>query len=378
MRSLIKYGAPVMVAALALSGCGTKGGGTASGGASSAKCDAKIGMFGALTGPNANLGIYIQNGVKLALSQYNEKHKDCQVKLKQFDSQGSETQAPALAKTAIDDKTVIGIVGPAFSGESKAADPAFNEAGLTTITPSATNPALAKNGWKTFFRALGNDASQGPAAAKYIKEDLKATKVFVMDDASEYGKGLADIVKSDLGPMVIGTDRVQQKQTDFSASVTKVKASGAQALFYGGYYAEAGLLVKQLKDAGWKGTMVVGDGVKDDGYIKAGGAAAEGTIMTCPCLPPDKAPEFLSAFKAAYNSDPATYSAEGYDSANVFLDGIAAGKTTRDAMLEYVKSYDKQGVTKKMKFDATGEPSEVSVWAYKVQGGKIVPVKEIK
>ena len=97
----------------------------------------------------------------------------------------------------------------------------------TTITPSATNPALAKNGWKTFFRALGNDASQGPAAAKYIKDDLKATKVFVIDDASEYGKGLADIVKSDLGASVIGTDRVQQKQTDFSASVTKVKASGA-------------------------------------------------------------------------------------------------------------------------------------------------------
>ena len=105
-------------------------------------------------------------------------------------------------------RTIIGIVGPAFSGESKAADPAFNEAGLATITPSATNPALAKNGWKTFFRALGNDATQGPAAAKYIKEDLKATKVFVIDDASEYGKGLADIVKSDLGPMVIGTDRV--------------------------------------------------------------------------------------------------------------------------------------------------------------------------
>ena len=212
MRSLIKYSAPVVVAALALSGCGTKGGDTASGGSTrGTKCDLQIGFFGALTGDAANLGINIKNGADLAVKQYNEKHKDCQVKLKQFDSQGSETQAPALAKTAIDDKTVIGIVGPAFSGESKAADPAFNEAGLTTITPSATNPALAKNGWKTFFRALGNDASQGPAAAKYIKEDLKATKVFVMDDASEYGKGLADIVKSDLGPMVIGTDRVQQK-----------------------------------------------------------------------------------------------------------------------------------------------------------------------
>jgi branched-chain amino acid transport system substrate-binding protein len=181
VRSLIKYSAPVVVAALALSGCGTKGGDTASGGSTSGtKCDLQIGFFGALTGDAANLGINIKNGADLAVKQYNEKHKDCQVKLKQFDSQGSETQAPALAKTAIDDKTVIGIVGPAFSGESKAADPAFNEAGLTTITPSATNPALAKNGWKTFFRALGNDASQGPAAAKYIKEDLKATKVFVM------------------------------------------------------------------------------------------------------------------------------------------------------------------------------------------------------
>ena len=380
MRSLIKYSAPVVVAALALSGCGTKGGDTASGGSTSGpKCDLQIGFFGALTGDAANLGINIKNGADLAVKQYNEKHKDCQVKLKQFDSQGSETQAPALAKTAIDDKTVIGIVGPAFSGESKAADPAFNEAGLTTITPSATNPALAKNGWKTFFRALGNDASQGPAAAKYIKEDLKATKVFVMDDASEYGKGLADIAKSDLGPLVIGTDRVQQKQTDFSASVTKVKASGAQALFYGGYYAEAGLLVKQLKDAGWKGTMVVGDGVKDDGYIKAGGAAAEGTIMTCPCLPPDKAGgTFYTDYKKAFNADPATYGAEAYDAATILISAVKAGKTSREDVVAFTKAYDQPGVTKQLKFDDKGEPTNVTVWAYKVEGGKIVPDQEVK
>ena len=377
MRSLIKFGAPVLAAALVLTGCGTKGGSsTASGGGTA--CDLKIGFFGALTGDAANLGINIKNGADLAVKQYNEKHANCKVALETFDSQGDPAQAPALAQKAVSDKKVIGIVGPAFSGESKAADPIFDKAGLTTITPSATNPKLSQNGWKTFFRMLGNDATQGPAAAKYIKDVLGAKKVFVADDSSEYGKGLADIVKGDLGSMVVGTDEVQQKQTDFSATVTKVAASNADALFYGGYYAEAAILAKQLRQQGWKGTIVVGDGVKDDGYIKAAGAAAEGTVMTCPCLPPEKAPEFQSAFKAAYGSDPATYSAEGYDAANVFLAAVAAGKTSLSDINTFVHNYDAKGVTKQIKFDAQGEPSDKTVWAYKVTSGKIVPDQEIK
>ena len=168
MHSLTKFGIPVAAAALVLSGCGTTGGssGTAT---ASKKCDQKIGMFGALTGPNASLGIYIQNGVKLAIEEYNAKNSSCKVTLANFDSQGDPTQAPGLAKTAIDDKTIVGIVGPAFSGESKAVDPLFNEAGLVTVTPSATATKLSTYGWKTFFRNIANDATQGPAAAKYIK-----------------------------------------------------------------------------------------------------------------------------------------------------------------------------------------------------------------
>src|SRR3954452_13299044 len=337
-------------------------------------------MFGALTGPNANLGIYIQNGVKLAISQYNDKHADCKVTLANFDSQGDPAQASSLAQKAVDDKTVIGLVGPAFSGESKAADPKFNEAGLVAITPSATNPALANNGWKTFFRVLGNDASQGPAAAKYIQTVLSAKKVVVVDDASEYGKGLADIVKKTLGSTVVATDTVQQKQTDFSPTVTKIRAAAPDAVFYGGYYAEAGLLKKQMTDAGLKTTLVVGDGVKDEGFITAAGAkAANGTVMTCPCLPPDKAGgTFYADYKKAYNAEPATYGAEGFDAAKILLDGVAAGKTTREDMVSFVKSYDKPGVTKQLKFDDKGEPSEITVWAYKVEAGKIVPDQEIK
>ncbi len=379
-RSIVRIGVPLVTAALALSACGgTKSGGTTAGGTgASAACDLKVGFFGALTGDAANLGINIKNGAELAVNEYNAKNASCKVTLTTFDSQGDPSVAPGLAQQAVKDTKLVGIVGPAFSGESKAADPIFDQAGLNTITASATNPALAGNGWKTFHRILGNDATQGPAAAKYIKEVLKATKVFVADDSSEYGKGLADIVRTDLGPMVAGSDAVQQKQTDFSGTVTKATASGADAVFYGGYYAEAALIVKQLKAAGFKGTFVAADGVKDDGFIKAAGDAAEGAIVTCPCLPPDQAPGFAANYKKAFNSDPATYSAEAYDAANVFLAGIAAGKTKSADMTAFIGSYDQKGVTKQVKFGAKGEPASVSVWAYKISGGKIVPDKEIK
>jgi branched-chain amino acid transport system substrate-binding protein len=381
VRSILKLGVPVVAAALALAACGgTTGDNTASGDGGGKNCNLKIGFFGALTGDAANLGQNIQNGAKLAVDQYNEKNADCKVTLVPFDSQGDPAQAPGLAKKAIDDKDVIGIVGPAFSGESKAADPLFNEAGLVTISASATNPALAENGWKTFFRVLGNDASQGPAAAKYISDVLKAKKVVVVDDASEYGKGLADIVRKTLGSSVVANDTIQQKQTDFGPTVTKIRSAGADAVFFGGYYAEAGLIKKQMADAGVKATFVAADGVKDDGYITAAGAqAAEGTIITCPCLPPDKAGgTFFTDYKKAFNADPATYGAEAFDAATILLDGIKSGITARDKMIDFVKSYDKPGVTKQLKFDAKGEPANVSVWAYKVEGGKIVPDQEIK
>jgi branched-chain amino acid transport system substrate-binding protein len=375
---VFKIGAPLVAAALALAACGgTTGNSTDAG---SKACDLKIGFFGALTGDAANLGINIKNGAELAVTQYNEKNPSCKVTLTSFDSQGDPSIAPGLAQKAVTDKKLVGIVGPAFSGESKAADPIFDKAGLNIITASATNPALSENGWKTFHRILGNDATQGPAAAKYIKDVLKAQKVFVSDDTSEYGKGLADIVKKDLGSAVVGSDETAAdgKQDDFSPTVTKAKASGATVFFYGGYYSNASKLVKQLKSGGFTGTFVAADGVKDDGFIKGAGAAAEGAILTCPCLPPDKAAEFSAAYKKAYNSDPATYSAEAYDAANVFLAGIAAGKSSSSDMNAFISSYSAKGVTKNVKFDAKGEPSEVTVWAYKVTDGKIVPDQEIK
>jgi branched-chain amino acid transport system substrate-binding protein len=350
----------------------TTGGGSSSGGG--AKCDgAAIGFFGALTGDNANLGINIKKGAQLAVEQFNDANPDCKVTLKDFDSQGSPDKAPALADEAIADKDVLGIVGPAFSGESRAANPKFDEAGLPIITPSATNPGLSQQGWKIFHRALAGDDKQGPAIAKYIEDQLKPTAVGVIDDNSEYGKGLADIVKSSLGDKVKASDTIDPKATSYSSAVTKMKDAKVDVIFYGGYYAEAGKLAKQIRDAGIDAKLVFGDGVKDVGYIEGAQAAAEGSIITCTCAPGDANQEFLDAYKAKFNGEePATYGAEAYDAANAFLAAIASGADTRQAVNDFLATYDSKGVTKQLKWDATGEVTSGAVYVYEVKSGKIV------
>lgn len=379
MKGFSKSGSLLAIAAasgLLLTACGTTGGDSDSS-ASGGSCNVTLAYLGPTTGDYANLGLNIAGGAQVAIDEYKDKGGKCTVSLKKFDSQGDPTKATPLAKTIIDDESVVGVVGPAFSGESDATGAAFNEAGLVTVSASATNPDLTKNGWTTFHRVLGTDSDQGPGAAKYITDTVKAKKVFVIDDASEYGKGLADSVADTLGSAVTARDTVQQKQTDFSATVTKVKASGADAVFYGGYYAEASLLKKQLTQAGWNGTYVTGDGSLDPQFVKAAGAkAAEGTVFTCPCAPSPA--DFTKKYeKVNGGKEPGTYSAEGYDATNVLLAGIDAGDTTREKLLDFVNSYDADGLTKHIKF-TDGDVSEVVIYTYVVKNGQIVPQGEVK
>lgn len=375
-KSVAGLGAVVLTLGLSMTACGTTE--DSDGGSDAAACDLKLAFFGPETGPAAGLGKPIIQGAQLAVNQYNED-ADCDVKLEIRDSQGSPDEAPSLATEVAGDETIIGVVGPAFSGESAAAGPIFAEGGVPTVSPSATNPALSTNGWDTFHRALGNDATQGPAAARYIKDTLKAASTYVIDDATEYGAGLAGIVEEDLGDAVKGTDTIQVGQTDFSATVTKVTAAKPDAVFFGGYYAEATILIGQLRDGGFDGNFIVADGVKDPAFLDAKDAA-EGTIITCPCIP-DTDPavaQFAKDYDAEFGEAPGTYAAEAYDAASIFLDGIGEGIDNREDMLDFVNDYDEPGITKQLKFDETGEPADVHVYAYIVKDGAIVPEGEIK
>lgn len=338
-------------------------------------CGLKIGFFGALTGENAGLVLPMKKGASLAMDAYNAKHSDCRVTFIDFDSGGSPDKAPGLANAAVNDPKIIGVLGPAFSGESEAANPIFDKAGLPAITPSATRPTLSTHGWKIFHRGVGNDFAQGPAAGRYIKDVLKATKVFLIKDDSAYGTGLADEAEKVLSSLLVGKDTVKTGDKLFNTLVTKVVSSGATAVFYGGYTAEASPLLTQLRAGGWTGTFVGGDGINDANMITAtGNANVEGTIATCPCAPATSAKgNFVADYKKRFSADPGVYADVSYDLTNVFLDGIAAGKTSRADMLTWINGYNKQGsatgVTYKWESNGELDPTQVVVWAFKAHNG---------
>ena len=326
-----------------------------------------IAMAGALNGPDAALGINIKNGVQLAIDKHNAANPGCQVQLKPFDTEGDPQKATAIAPQIVDDQYTIGLVGPAFSGETKATGTVFDQAGLVATTASATNPTLSENGWKTFFRGLANDAVQGPAVANYMKNTLGYKKVCVVDDSTDYGLGLASAVRETLGPVADSACNISVKKgdKDFSAAVTQVKGASPDAVFYSGYYSEAAPFAQQLKDGGVTATFVSADGTKDPEFVKQGGEATKGAILSCPCGPATGA--FADEYKKKFNTDPGTYSTEGYDLGTIMLKGIDSGAITRPALLDFVRNYNGQGVARKYQWTPTGELTTNLIWIFKVQ-----------
>ena len=333
---------------------------------------------GAQTGPNAQLGVNIFNGIQLAIDQHNKANPGCQVQFKKFDTEGDPNKATGPVTQLVSEPDIVGVIGLPFSGESKATGNIFEQKGLVHITPSATNPTLTENGWSTFYRGLGNDAVQGPAAAKFLTGKLGAKKVYLVQDDSDYGIGLGTSTSAGLGSALAGTEKVTTGQKDFSAVISKIMNAKADAVFYAGYYAEGAPFDQQLVGKGFTGTFVAPDGVKDDQFIKQAGDASNNAYFTCPCIPGELITDFASAYKdIAKGAEPGTYSIEGYDAATVLLSGIDAGKQSRADLLAWVKAYDKDGLSKHYKWDAKGELQAPTVYGYKVENGKIVPVGPI-
>ena len=326
-----------------------------------------LAMAGALTGPDAALGINIKNGVQLALDQHNKANAGCQVALKTFDTEGDPQKATQIAPQIVDDAFTVGLIGPAFSGETKATGQVFDQAGLVATTASATNVTLSEQGWRTFFRGLSNDGVQGMSVANYLKNNLKYTKVCVVDDSTDYGLGLGKVVRDTLGPVAGAGCNISVKKgdKDFSAAVNQVKGVSPDAVFYSGYYAEAAPFVQQLRDGGFTGTFVSADGTKDPEFVKQAGESSKGAILSCPCSPATG--EFAKEYSTAFGQEPGTYSLEGYDLGTIMLKGIDAGHLDRPGLLGWVRDYQGQGVARKYQWTDKGELTESQIWIYKVQ-----------
>lgn len=327
----------------------------------------KIAMAGALNGPDAALGINIKNGVQLALDKHNAANPGCQIELRTFDTEGDPQKATAIAPQIVDDASIIGLVGPAFSGETKATGGVFDQAGLVAATASATNVTLSEQGWKTFLRGLANDGVQGPSVANYMKNTLGDKKICVVDDSTDYGTGLAKAVRDTLGPVADPACNISVKKgdKDFSAAVTQVKGASPDSVFYSGYYAEAAPFVQQLRDAGFTGKFASADGTKDPEFVKQAGSASKDAVLSCPCGPASAA--FSDEYTKKFGQGPGTYSTEGYDLGTILAKGIDSGAVTREALLDYAKKYEGQGVARKYQWTDNGELTTTLIWIYKVQ-----------
>jgi branched-chain amino acid transport system substrate-binding protein len=370
------------VAAVVLAACGSDNKSSSS--SSSGKTTVAFAFVGPLTGANANLGLNSRDGAAVAVKQANAKSTKYNYVLKSFDTQGDPAQAPGQAAKYIADNQVLAVVGPTFSGETKAVLPSLNDAGLVMISPSATNVALPTivPGGKVFHRVIPDDDVQAKGVSDYVIKKIQPKTVALIHDNSDYGKGLWEGVLKNLdtaGIKVAVTDAVQPGGTDYSAAVNKVKAANVNMVFYGGYYSDAGRLKKQLTDAGVKATFVSGDGSLDPGFIVSSGAAGgEGALITCPCkLATTDAGGALGTFatdyKAQISKDPGTYSSEGFDSTNILVRGVEAGNTTRAKVLDYVNKLGSYaGISKTIEFEANGNVKKGDVFVYQVKSGKLV------
>ncbi|HVE73535.1 MAG TPA: branched-chain amino acid ABC transporter substrate-binding protein [Mycobacteriales bacterium] len=377
-RRLFRLAVPLAVGALALTACGDDNDNGDSGNGDSKKTYT-IAFQGPLSGDNAAIGENEANGVELAVTQANEKGDlPFTLKYAEQDDLGTPEGSPPAARKSIDDPEVIAVIGPAFSGATKAAGKLFAAANLAAVSPSATNPDLTSAGYSTFFRVVPPDSAQGSEGANYLAKGLKAKSVYSINDKSEYGVGLSGVLDKSLKDAGVKvTSEGVPITKDYSTVAQKVKNANPDAVFYSGYFPEFALVTKALRGVGYTKPLMSGDGSKEDEYIKqATPKVAEGAYLLCPCGDANVDPnakDFADAYKAKFGKPAGTYSPESFDAANAV---IAAMKTlgdniTREGVVTALKSIDYKGLTKQVKFDAKGEVQTKTVFVYQVKDGKL-------
>ncbi|MFE4909984.1 branched-chain amino acid ABC transporter substrate-binding protein [Streptomyces sp. NPDC056652] len=400
-RSLLILTTVITTGALTLTACGSRDEGKSTG--DSDKITVVIGVDAPLTGSLSALGQGIRNSVDLAAKTANKTNEvpGVEFKIEALDDQAVPASGQANATKLVGNKDVLGVVGPLNSGVAQSMQGVFNTAKLVQVSPANTNPALSqgdnwakgdlKRPFASYFRTAATDVVQGKFAAQYYYNDAKKRKVFVVDDKQTYGAGLAAIFSEEfkrLGGTVVGTDHVTVKETDFSSTADKVKAAGADSVYFGGQYPEGGLLSDQIKKTGAKVPTMGGDGIYDPNFISASGESNDGDFATSIGYPVEKldtAKKFIADYAAENYKDPyAAYGGYSYDAGWTIIQAVKAvvaandGKLPDDAREKVVEATSKvsfDGVTGKVSFDEYGDTTNKQLTVYKVEGGTWKDVK---
>src|SRR6202162_4865274 len=252
--------------------------------AGAANADMKIGVAGPITGTNASFGAQLVQGVSQAAEDFNKSGGILGQKIVVVtgDDVSDPKQGVSVANKFVGD-SVHFIVGHFNSGVTIPASEVYVDNNALMITPSATNPKVTDRGLWDVFRTCGRDDQQGRLWADLALGKLKDAKIAIVHDKTTYGKGLADAAKGYMnagGKKEVLYEGVNAGEKDYSAIVSKIKASGAEYLMWGGLHTEGGLIIRQMRDQGMKTVMISGDGITDNEFASIGGPGVEGTLMS--------------------------------------------------------------------------------------------------
>lgn len=393
-RSLLILTTVLTTGALTLTACGSRDDSKNS--SSGDTQTVVIGLDAPLTGDLSALGLGIKNSADLAIKTANKNKTVPGVtfELQPLDDQAQPSVGQQNATKFIDNKGVLGVVGPLNSGVAQSMQKPLDDASLTQVSPANTGTELTQgNNWKTgdkqrpyktYFRTATTDQIQGAFAAKYLFNDAKVKNVYLIDDQKPYGAGLAASFKAtftQLGGKIVGADHVNPDDRDFNAVVTKVKKSGAKAVYYGGEYPAGAPLSQQLKDS-VQIPLMGGDGMYSADFIKLN-KKAQGDIATSvgkPVEELDSAKKFIADYKTAgYKDAYEAYGGGTYDATWAIIEAVKAvvaandGKVPDDARAKVLEAMSKvsfDGVTGPVSFDAYGDTTNTMMTAYQVDGGK--------
>lgn len=374
----------VLAAAVGLAACSKKEGDAAAAAPTTADGAllVKVGHAAPLTGPQAHLGKDNENGVRLAIDELNAKGfevggKKVHFELLSEDDQADPRVATTVAKKFVDDGVNV-IIGHLNSGTTIPSSRIYNEAGIVEVSPSATNPKYTQQGYKGAFRVMANDVQQGRALGEFAVKDMGAKKIAIIDDRTAYGQGLADEFEKAVvanGGTVIVREFTNDKASDFTAILTKIKGQAPDLLFYGGMDGQGAPMAKQMKTLGLTAKFLGGDGIHTAEFMKLAGAAAEGVTASLPGVPLESmphGPDFKQRFEAKYGVIQ-LYSPYCYDAMMVIAEAMKrAGSVESAKFLPELAKTNHDGVTANITFDDKGDLKGGAITVYRVEKGQWV------
>lgn len=343
----------------------------------------RIGHVAAMTGPVAHFGKDSENGARMAIEALNARGatvggKKVKWQLVGEDDAGDPKQATAAAQKLADAR-VNGVIGHETSGTTIPASKIYYDAGIPQISASATNPKYTQQGFNTTFRVVANDIQLGRALGRYAAKTMGAKRVAVVDDRTAYGQGLATEFSNGLrqqGVNVVAKEFTNDKATDFSAILTRIRASNPDLVFFGGMNAVAGPMLRQMKQLGLNARMMGGDGICSDEMHKlSGGTMADGQVVCAEAGGVEASgkagmDKFRADYRKRYGIDVQIIAPYSYDA--VLMIAAAMDKAGSSSPAKYLPELAKlqyKGVTGNIGFDPRGDIRDGVITLYTFKGG---------